>query len=56
MGHEVINFVPRSRENPKPLVVKEGEGTHSYLPIIDAASVLRSIPFDAVISWEEPEI
>ncbi len=56
-GHEVINFVPRGKDvDTKPIVVQEREGSHSYLPIIDAGSVLRSIPFDAVISWEEPQI
>lgn len=57
LGHEVINFVPRGRDrDTNPIVVQEREGKHSYLPLIDAASVLRSIPFDAVISWEEPGI
>ncbi len=52
LGHEVTCFVPRQEGQD----VAYGEGTVSYRRAGDAAPTLRSVPFDVIVSWEEPQV
>lgn len=51
-GHEVLCYVPRETVEHIPF----GAGTVSLAPESMAPDALRSVPFNAVVSWEEPRV
>lgn len=60
MGHDVTCFVPTSRaeRHEEPVMFSAGwhAGFHEYVPVDLAPQMLRSFSYDAVVSWEMPEV
>jgi glycosyltransferase involved in cell wall biosynthesis len=51
-GHEVTNFVPVQL----PQRYNGGSGMHEYVPLTLAPEMLKNFSYDAVVSWEMPEV
>lgn len=52
-GHEVYLFAPQEQAYHESFT---GGGQAHYMPIELAAQFFASMPFDAILSWESPEI
>lgn len=52
-GHEVFNFVPVQKKQQH---LYPGNKIVHYIPQSATKAVLSTIPFDVVISWEEPAV